>query len=111
MTDHAIEGIERRNRFALVEFDHLPGGAILFKERTEDAEMQDLFMLQNENMHGQSLLALDCRSHRAGSRVKPYTLEVMPILAGKLEIPPRGCGQKVAPLRLPLSIPPDAVLE
>ena len=38
-------------------------------------------MLQNENMHGQSLLALDCRSHQAGSRIKPDSLEVMPILA------------------------------
>jgi hypothetical protein len=47
----------------------------------KDAEMLDLFMLQNENMHDQSLLALDCRSHQAGSRVKPDSLEVMPILA------------------------------
>src|SRR6476661_5718462 len=86
--NHAVEGIERRNRFALVELDHLPGGAILLKERLKDAEMLDLFMLQNENMHGQSLLALDCRSHQAGSRIKPDSLEVMPILADAITTRP-----------------------
>jgi hypothetical protein len=56
----------------------------------KDAEMLDLFMLQNENMHDQSLLALDCRSHQAGSRVKPVPTIKTP--DGEVE-----CGSKSDP--------------
>jgi hypothetical protein len=43
--DHGIEGLERSQRLALVDFDHLPGGAVGPEEVLEDAKRLDDFML------------------------------------------------------------------
>ena len=62
--DHGVVWIERGNRFAAIEFGHLPSGAILPKKLAKHAEMLDFFVLQNKNSHRRSRLppaATDCR--------------------------------------------------